>query len=202
MFVAAVCCTSIMLTGCSGSQLSTTQEKVAQVFAKHVDTYTTASKTKTFLKIEEAADTLTAISSDLASLADTLLDGYERIENAKTVQLMSVNPDGCPGLSSIRAWKYTKVDDGNDQITVQLTDGQTAQNLKEQGSRGTLLVEADGHYLVHVETVAGDVLEYSDEAYEAGHFNAYYDGAKEKASQYNLTFDVLSIEQSSSLELE
>jgi len=40
-----------------------------------------------------------------------------------------------------------------------------------------------------------DELKYSDEAYEAGRFNAHYSGQAKKKSQFTLTCEVLSIEE-------
>lgn len=161
------------------------------------DAYTSASSTKSWVsdaRLEEARDELTSISSDLASLADTQVEGYVAPENEKIVQIMSVNPDGCVGFSTIHAWKY-EVGEDQDSVTVELTRGQNALNLAEVGKRGSLLAHGEGaYYIIHFEVENVEVLEYSDEAYEAGKFNSAYSGAKNQLEEYNLTLKVLGIE--------
>ena len=51
------------------------------------------------------------------------------------------------------------------------------QNLNEVGDRGSIVVKAGEkgpYYIMHIKTANVKALEYSDEAYEAGEFNALY----------------------------
>ena len=78
--------------------------------------------------------------------------------------------------------------------------GQNALNLSEEGARGTLLVRLDGvSYLVHLDVVSSDEQVYTDEAYEAGEFDAHYSGAANRLSSYTIVSDVLSIETTTML---
>ena len=87
--------------------------------------------------------------------------------------------------------------DGRDQVIVELTYGQNALNLSEDGARGTLMVLLDGAgYLVHLDVVDSDEQVYTDEAYNAGEFDAHYSGAANQLSSYTITCDVLSVEMS------
>lgn len=166
--------------------------------AQEVDAYTSASATKTLLSGDELAAAgalLAANCSDLATLAQTKVEGYvaPTVTNA---QIMSVNPDGSVGLSTISEWMYVQ-GEGKDQVIVELTYGQNALNLSEEDARGSLLVMIDGtSYLVHLDVVESDEQVYTDEAYNAGEFDSHYSGAPNKLSSYTITSDVLSIETS------
>lgn len=168
-----------------------------QACADEEDAYTSASTTKTTLSGEElkAAGALLADHcSDLATLAETKVEGYTA-PNGVNAQIMSVNPDGSVGLSTISEWKYVQGEDGKDQVVVELTYGQNALNLCEDGARGSLLIRLDGvSYLVHLDVVDADEQVYTDEAYNAGEFDAHYSGAANQLSSYTITCDVLSIE--------
>lgn len=170
--------------------------------AEEVDTYTSASATKTLLSgdaLAEAAALLSENDSDLATLAQTKEEGYVA-PTAAMAQIMSVNPDGSVGLSTISEWRYDVAEEGADQVTVELTYGQNALNLSEEGARGTLLVRLDGvSYLVHLDVVSSDEQVYTDEAYEAGEFDAHYSGAANQLSSYTIVSDVLSIETTTML---
>lgn len=161
------------------------------------DAYTSASSTKSWVEgtqLDEVRNELMSISSDLASLADTQVEGYTAPENEKVVQIMSVNPDGCVGFSTIHAWKY-EAGEEFDRVHVELTRGQNALNLAKIGKRGTLLAHGEGaYYLIHFETEKVAVLEYSDEAFGEGKFNSAYSGAKNQLEEYSLTLKVLGIE--------
>lgn len=171
----------------------------AQALAQEVDAYTSASMTKTLLSGEEldaAAALLAASGSDLATLAQTKAEGYTA-PSGVNAHIMSVNPDGSVGLSTISEWKYVQNADGRDQVIVELTYGQNALNLSEDGARGTLMVLLDGAgYLVHLDVVDSDEQVYTDEAYNAGEFDAHYSGAANQLSSYTITCNVLSVEMS------
>ena len=171
----------------------------AQALAQEVDAYTSASMTKTLLSGEEldaAAALLAASGSDLATLAQTKAEGYTA-PSGVNAHIMSVNPDGSVGLSTISEWKYVQNADGRDQVIVELTYGQNSLNLSEDGARGTLMVLLDGAgYLVHLDVVDSDEQVYTDEAYNAGEFDAHYSGAANQLSSYTITCDVLSVEMS------
>ncbi len=168
-----------------------------------VDAYTSASLTKTLLEgdgLADAAELLSTHCSDLASLAETEEDGYTAPENSAVAQIMTVNPDGCVGLSSMTEWRYDIVEDGNDLVTLELTYGQNCLNINEEGDRGTLLVIIDGvSYLVHLNSLGSVEHVYTDEAYEAGQFNSHYSGAENRLSSFTITCEVLSIETSTML---
>lgn len=165
----------------------------------YVDTYTSASATKTTLEGDDfntAIDNLAAISSDLATKAETEADGYVAPESETYAQAMSVNPDGSVGVSTIHAWKVEKTETGA-QVTVVMTEGQCIQNLYEVGDRGSIVVKAGEkgpYYIMHIKTADVKALEYSDEAYEAGEFNSAYSGAEAKATEYTVTFDITMLE--------
>lgn len=165
----------------------------------YVDTYTSASATKTTLEGDDfntAIDNLAAISSDLATKAETEADGYVAPESETYAQAMSVNPDGSVGVSTIHAWKVEKTENGA-QVTVVMTEGQCIQNLYEVGDRGSIVVKAGEkgpYYIMHIKTADVKALEYSDEAYEAGEFNSAYSGAEAKATEYTVTFDITMLE--------
>lgn len=108
---------------------------------------------------------------------------------------MSVNPDGTPGMTTIHAWKYEINENGNDTVTIELTDGQNAQNLIKDGARGSILVDNNGFQLIHLKTINVETFEYTDENYENGLFNSAYTGADNKLSEYNITLEVMAIEK-------
>lgn len=168
-----------------------------------VDAYTSASLTKTKLasgELDDAAALLASHCSDLATLAETQKPGYKAPENSTVAQIMTVNPDGCVGLSSMSEWKYIPQDDGKDQVILELTYGQNCLNINQPGDRGTLLVIIDGtSYLVHLNTLESDEQVYTDEAYEAGEFDSHYSGAANQFSSFTITCEVLSIETSNML---
>lgn len=160
---------------------------------------TSASASKTTLEGDDfntAIDNLAAISSDLATKAETEADGYVAPESETYAQAMSVNPDGSVGVSTIHAWKVEKTETGA-QVTVVMTEGQCIQNLYEVGDRGSIVVKAGEkgpYYIMHIKTADVKALEYSDEAYEAGEFNSAYSGAEAKATEYTVTFDITMLE--------
>jgi hypothetical protein len=167
--------------------------------ADEIDAYTTASTTKNQLAeddLSDAAAFLAANGSDLATLAETEEPGYEAPDSLRG-HIMTVNPDGTVGISTITEWQYVPQEDGNDQLILELTYGQNALNLTEPDARGTLLVIGDGvSYLVHLDVLDADEQVYTDEAYAAGEFNSHYSGAENHFSSYTITCQVLSIETS------
>lgn len=166
--------------------------------AETVDAYTTASTTKTVLSGDDlkAAEAVLAAQSSLLSTADEVkAEGYTPKQGVSTAQIMSINPDGSVGLSTISEWKY---EDG--KVYVKLTQGQNALNLAAVGATGTLLVKGQGPtYLLHLKTIDVTVLEYSEET--AGQFDQYYSGAANKLNEYDITFEVSTIEQTFALML-
>jgi len=199
---------AIMLAGCASSQTAAASTAKAAVSASataaasapaeasaQVDSYTSASLTRTLLTgsdLAAAEETLASVSSDLASKADTEKAGYAEPANAIMVQIMSVNPDGTPGMSTIHAWKYSTADH---TVDVELTDGQNAENLRKEGSRGTILAHVDDtYYLIHLNTSKTVELKYTDDAYNNGEFNSAYSGKDNQLSEFDITFSVLSIE--------
>ena len=164
--------------------------------AETVDAYTTASATKTVLSGDDLAaaeQVLMAKSSLLSSADEAKAEGYQAKEGTATAQIMSINPDGSVGLSTISEWKYE-----NGKVFVRLTQGQNALNLAQEGATGTLLVKGDGpYYLVHLKMAAVTVLEYSEET--AGQFDQYYSGAANALNEYDIEFDVGTIEQTFAL---
>ncbi len=164
--------------------------------AEGVDAYTTASATKTVLSgdaLTSAKEELAAKSSLLSSADEARAEGYQPKQGTSTAQIMSINPDGSVGLSTISEWKY---EDG--KVFVRLTQGQNALNLAEEGATGTLLVKGEnGFYLVHLKAVAVNVLKYSEET--AGQFDQYYSGAEKALNEYDIEFDAAVIEQTSAL---
>lgn len=201
---------ALLAAGCTSTTSETTTtaeiqpcEVTSEASNDYVDTYSSASTTKITLDDDGVTEALTALSdvdSDLASLAETQADGYEEPANATTVQIMSVNPDGSVGLSTIHAW-MVNVEDKT--VEVELTDGQNAQNLMNIGDRGSILAKVDDtYYLLHLNTINDEILEYSDEAYEAGAFNSAYSGASNALCEYHITFEVLSVEQYAVLMLQ
>ncbi len=162
-----------------------------------VDTYSSASTTKTTLAGEEYAKAiafLAANGADLATLAESKKEGYTAPEGLNA-QIMSVNPDGSVGLSTISQWKHID-GKGEDQIIIELTYGQNALNLAKENARGSLLISSDVTYLVHCAVLSVDEQVYTDAAFEAGEFNAHYSGAPMQLSSFTITMKVLSIETS------
>ena len=160
------------------------------------DTYTSASTTKQALQGEALAAAeavLMAKSSLLSTIDEARAEGYVQKEGTSNAQIMSVNPDGSVGLSTISEWQYE-----NGKACVKLTHGQNALNLATVGAAGTLLVRGDGvTYLLHLRTVDVKVLEYSEET--AGQFDQHYSGADNALNEYDITFNVTMIEQSALL---
>jgi hypothetical protein len=168
----------------------------------YVDAYTSASRTKTTLNgaaLDAVAEALQAGSADLASATEAKAPGYNPRPGA-IGNVMSTNPDGSVGISTISQWVYSRAS-GGDMVKLQLTEGQNALNLAEADRRGTLFVSdlavggKEGRYFVHFKVVGVDILKYSDEAYAAGKFNAHYSGQTDKKSQFTLTCRVLAIEE-------
>jgi hypothetical protein len=167
----------------------------------YVDAYTSASRTKTTLNgadLSAAAEALQAGSSALATMADAKAPGYTPRKDP-IGNVMSTNPDGSVGISTINLWAYSRPS-GGDILTLQLGEGQTSMNLGETGRRGTLFVcdlTVGGkavRYFVHFKVVGVDILKYSPEAFAAGKFNTYY-SEQSKKSQFTLTCKVLAIEE-------
>ena len=195
------------------------------VLAETVDAYTGASLTKSFVT-EEAlaglADGFSASGADIATTKEASAPDYVKMYG-EHVQVMTVNPDGCPGLSTIGYWRYvnnreggadvkitagewsyTRRGEGADQMVFQLTDGQNARNLFEQGvgGRSTILLKYNGAtYLFHLNTVETYAQVYTQEAYDAGEFATGYSGADRQATSYYFVCDVLSVEQTYALVL-
>ncbi len=170
----------------------------------YVDAYTSASESSAKAALSGSAfaavaKALQAGSSDLANAAKAKSAGYVA-PRSFIGNVMSTNPDGSIGVSTISQWAYT-AKDGADTVTIQLTYGQNAVNLAEVGRRGTLFVPGvpvngtNGRYFIHFKVVNVDVLKYSDEAFAAGKFNSYYSGKAGQKSQYTLTCKVLAIEE-------
>ena len=140
---------------------------------------------------------------------------YVKMYNAH-VNVLTVNPDGCPGLSTIGYWRYvnnreggadvvisaadwtyTRPGTGADQVVFQLTDGQNARNLLADGSRCTIQLTANGaNYLLHLDITEVYAQEFTQEAYDAGEFATGYSGADRQATSYYFVGTVLSIEKS------
>ena len=193
------------------------------VLAETVDTYTGASLTKSFVAEEEMAAlaaTLTTMGADIATTKEASAPDYVKMYGAH-VNVITVNPDGCPGLSTIGYWRYVnnreggtdvkitagdwtynRKGEGADQIVFQLTEGQNALNLFNQGigGRSTLLLKLDGAtYLFHLNTVEIYEQKFTQEAYDAGEFATGYSGADRAATSFYFVCDVLSVEQTYSL---
>ncbi|MCX7027749.1 MAG: hypothetical protein NT061_09765 [Spirochaetes bacterium] len=176
------------------------------VFAQSAaDAYTSASESamKATLSgnaFEAAAKALASGSSDLASAAKAKVPGY-KAPKSFIGNVMSTNPDGSVGISTISQWAYTDFVVGKDILTLQLTYGQNAINLAGVNHRGTLFVPGvpvDGKnmkFFVHFKVVKVDVLPYSDKAFDAGEFNFYYSGKDGMKNQYTLTCEVMGIEE-------
>lgn len=193
------------------------------VLAETVDTYTGASLTKSFVTEEEMttlAETLSASGADIATTKEASAPDYVKMYNAH-VNVITVNPDGCPGLSTIGYWRYvnnreggadvkitagdwtyTRKGEGADQVVFQLTEGQNALNLAAQGVGGrcTIQVKIDRTtYLIHLNTVEVYEQKFTQEAYDAGEFATGYSGADRQATSFYFVCDVLSIEQTTSI---
>lgn len=160
------------------------------------DTVTSASSTRIHLEGDDftsAIDELVSISNDLATKAETEVEGYEELTSG-VAQVMSTNIDGYVSMSTIHAWKVEK--DGDEAtIKVVMTDGKTISNLITKGAKGTILVHGSAYYLMHVENVETVTLEYSDENYEAGLFNSAYSGKDAKLNEYTVTFRINELEK-------
>lgn len=193
---------AVLLAGCASTTEETTSKKETsasaaasektETTAVTTDTVTGASPTRTVLSGDDYSDAiadLEAISNDLATKAETEEKGYKEPEDAKLAQVLSVNDDGTPSMSTIHAWKV----DG-DKITVVMTDGRTISNLIQAGCKGTILIHGDAWYILHVTTSDVQTLEYTDEDYEAGKFNSAYSGADNKLNEYTVTFDITELE--------
>lgn len=192
---------AVLLAGCASATEETTSKKDSAASAgtsekeettAATDTVTGASPTRSVLSGDDYNDAiadLEAISNDLATKAETEEKGYEEPENAKLAQVLSVNDDGTPSMSTIHAWKV----DG-DKITVVMTDGRTISNLIQTGCKGTILIHGDAWYILHVTTSDVQTLKYTDEDYEAGKFNSAYSGASNQLNEYTVTFDITELE--------
>lgn len=191
--------------------------------ADTVDAYTSASTTKTLLADEAlagAAAALSNASSDLATQAEAAAEGYQP-KNSSFAQIMTTNPDGCPGVSTISYWSYVNnredgadvslnVDDwsfarrgeGSDQLVMELTYGQNALNLYNQGigGRATLLVQIDNaSYLVHLSVTDTYVKPFDEAELAAGNYPVGFGGVHNNA--YYFVCDVLGVECSYALML-
>ncbi len=186
----------VVMSGCSTQQECEKCEVCTPCETENketVDSYASASRTKVMLEGDQktaAIEALQQIDSDLATKAQVEAEGYVAPEGEVHVQIMGINPDGTPGISTIHAWRL----DG-ETLTVVLTDGQNAQNLAKVGAKGTILVHGESYYQLHLQTSEVVVLDYSDENFENGLFNSAYSGAADKLCEYTITFKVLSVEQ-------
>jgi len=193
------------------------------VLAETVDTYTGASLTKSFVtgdELKTLAAALTLSGADIATTKEASAPDYVKMYGSH-VDIITVNPDGCPGLSTIGYWRYvdnheggadvkitagdwsyTRRGEGSDQVVFQLTDGQNARNLAAAGigGRSTIMVKVDRTtYLIHLNTVEIFEQKFTQEAYDAGEFATGYSGADRQATSYYFVCDVLSIEQTTSI---
>ena len=183
-----------------------------------VDTYTSASLTKSYVEGDEAAtlaELLTASGADIATTAQAAAPDYVKMYGSH-VQVVSVNPDGCPGVSTIGYWRYvnnreggadvvisaadwsyTRPGTGADQVVFQLTDGQNARNLLADDARCTIQLTSNGaNYLIHLDIAEVFAQEFTKEAFDAGEFATGYSGADREATSYYFVGNVLSIEKS------
>ena len=186
-----------------------------------VDAYTSASLTKSYVEGEELAAlaaVLTTAGADIATTKQAAAPDYVKMYGAH-VQVVTVNPDGCPGMSTIGYWRYvnnheggadvtisagdwqyTRRGTGADQVVFQLTDGQNARNLLADDARGTIMVKVENTwYLLHLDITEVFAQEFSQEAYDAGEFATGYSGADRQATSYYFVADVLSVEKTNSL---
>ena len=183
-----------------------------------VDTYTSASLTKSYVEGDEAAtlaELLTASGADIATTKQANEPGYEKMYGMH-VNVITVNPDGCPGMSTIGYWRYvnnreggadvvisaadwsyTRPGTGADQVVFQLTDGQNARNLLADDARCTIQLTSNGaNYLIHLDIAEVFAQEFTKEAFDAGEFATGYSGADREATSYYFVGNVLSIEKS------
>lgn len=183
-----------------------------------VDTYTSASLTKSYVEGDEAAalaEVLTASGADIATTKQASAPDYVKMYGMH-VNVITVNPDGCPGMSTIGYWRYvnnreggadvvisaadwtyTRPGTGADQVVFQLTDGQNARNLLGENARCTIQLTSNGaNYLIHLDIVEVFAQEFTQEAYDAGEFATGYSGADRQATSYYFVDNVLSIEKS------
>ena len=186
-----------------------------------VDTYTSASLTKSYVEGDEAAalaEVLTASGADIATTKQASAPDYVKMYGMH-VNVITVNPDGCPGMSTIGYWRYvnnreggadvvisaadwtyTRPGTGADQVVFQLTDGQNARNLLGENARCTIQLTSNGaNYLIHLDIVEVFAQEFTQEAYDAGEFATGYSGADRQATSYYFVANVLSIEKTNSL---
>ena len=189
--------TAVLVVVCilAGATAFASGEASEEAADAQIDAYTSASATRTLLEgdaLAAAAEELAGICSDLATSADVQEPGYTA-PDSKTALVLSVNPDGSPGMSTIEAWQIAE-EDGELYITVVMTDGQNIRNLCEIGDRGTMIVHGEQYYILHLEDIESTCLEYSDEAYEAGLFNSAYSGASSQRCEYTVTFRVYMAE--------
>lgn len=197
-----LCLSALVLVGCSSNSSATSEETTAPQTSEatttteetiYADTFTSASLTRNVLSgnaLNEAYTALANLSNDLATLADSQVEGYSAPES-KLAQVMSVNPDGSIAMSTIHAWK---VDPEAQTVTIVMTEGQTISNLTEVGKRGSILVHGDLYYNMHVEVADVVKLDYSDEAYNNGEFNVDYSGKDNQFAEYTVTLNILTIE--------
>ena len=194
---------------------------VSFAMAEEVDTYTSASLTKSYVEGDEAAalaETLTASGADIATTKQASEPDYVKMYGMH-VNVITVNPDGCPGMSTIGYWRYvnnreggadvvisagdwtyTRPGTGADQVVFQLTDGQNARNLLADDARCTIMVKVENTwYLLHLDVVEVFAQEFTQEAYDAGEFATGYSGADRQATSYYFVADVLSVEKTNSL---
>lgn len=179
----------LLLVGCGKKSDQTTNDSQTSF----VDTYSSASLTKEMLdgdNLTKAKEILSNIDSDLATLADTQKEGYVAPENEKHVQIMTINPDGTPGVSTIHAWQIN-----GDEVKVVMTDGQSSQNIAEKGARCTILAHDESYYQLHLEVTDVVQLNYSDDNYNNGLFNSSYSGKDNQLCEYTITMKLLSLEQ-------
>lgn len=183
----------LLLTGCAKQECPVCEEYVVNS-KETVDSYTGASFTKIMLEGDDktvALNFLKEIDSDLATASQVAEEDYVTPENETFVEILSINPDGTPGISTIHAWRIND----DDTLTTVLTDGQSARNLNSLNAKGTTLVKGDSYYLLHLNTVDVITLDYSDENYENGLFNSSYSGANNKLSEYTITYEILAVEK-------
>ena len=194
---------------------------VSFAMAEEVDTYTSASLTKSYVEGDEAAalaETLTASGADIATTKQASEPDYVKMYGMH-VNVITVNPDGCPGMSTIGYWRYvnnreggadvvisagdwtyTRPGTGADQVVFQLTDGQNARNLLADDARCTIMVKVENTwYLLHLDVVEVFAQEFTQEAFDAGEFATGYSGADRQATSYYYVTNVLSVEKTNSL---
>jgi hypothetical protein len=170
-----------------------------------VDAYTSATQqgtgAKQFLEgadLETARDELVKCSDNCETLAEKNDEGYEENPNGRSVQALSINPDGTVNNSSLGSWKYIKGDDlSSDQVLLLLTHGQTSENYEERKGGTVLMKTTDltGSYLlVHVRLGKIDKIPFNQADFEAGEYPSGYSGASKQLSNDYVYLDVLAIE--------